>query len=245
MRTPKLLLLALLLLAGLSAAGCRTMTGAEWFADRARDLADTVRVQVGVGPGIGVNLRAGGVLQGGLCVATVPHAGGIGWDYGRPWGLAGDTHDAWDGEVSASACAPFLAFVLPAAALGKARDPADRANPLNWPPAGKNALFGYWRIEGADGPTVRWSRATRTGYVVADGFWGRVRPPGAPISHRSAALWREEARAFNPRAHWHAFDVEASVYAGLVYAKVGVSPGEMLDFALGCFGLDIAGDDGR
>lgn len=40
----------------------------------------------------------------------------------------------------------------------------------------------------------------------------------------------------------HAFDVEASVFLG-AYVRVGFSPGEFVDFLLGWFGLDIAGDD--
>jgi len=46
------------------------------------------------------------------------------------------------------------------------------------------------------------------------------------------------------RWHWvHAFDVEGSVFAGVVCARVGFSPGEFVDFVLGWFGVDIAGDD--
>ncbi|MCI0343109.1 MAG: tetratricopeptide repeat protein [Planctomycetales bacterium] len=45
-------------------------------------------------------------------------------------------------------------------------------------------------------------------------------------------------------ARVHAFDMEASAYAGVVGLRAGFSPGEFLDFLLGWFGLDIAGDDG-
>ncbi len=41
----------------------------------------------------------------------------------------------------------------------------------------------------------------------------------------------------------HAFDVEVAVYAIVPYVRVGFSPGEFLDFLLGWFGADIAGDD--
>ena len=44
-------------------------------------------------------------------------------------------------------------------------------------------------------------------------------------------------------ARVHAFDVEVSAYALLIGVKVGFSPGEFVDFLLGWFGLDIAGDD--
>jgi hypothetical protein len=34
-----------------------------------------------------------------------------------------------------------------------------------------------------------------------------------------------------------------SVHLGFVCARVGFSPGEFVDFLLGWFGIDIAGDD--
>ena len=37
--------------------------------------------------------------------------------------------------------------------------------------------------------------------------------------------------------------LEARIYAGIIYAKFGFSPGQFADFLLGVFGLDIAGDD--
>ncbi len=47
-----------------------------------------------------------------------------------------------------------------------------------------------------------------------------------------------------PAMRWHEIlDVKAGVNAGLVGARAGVSPGELLDFVLGWFGIDIAGDD--
>jgi len=45
-------------------------------------------------------------------------------------------------------------------------------------------------------------------------------------------------------AQVHAFDVEVGL-ACFVYLDVGFSPGEFLDFLLGFFLIDIAGDDGR
>ena len=55
-------------------------------------------------------------------------------------------------------------------------------------------------------------------------------------------IWANEGPRIR-RARIHAFDFEASVYAGIVYAKAGFSPGEFVDFLLGWFGVDIAGDD--
>ncbi|MCZ6692164.1 MAG: hypothetical protein O7H41_21480 [Planctomycetota bacterium] len=50
----------------------------------------------------------------------------------------------------------------------------------------------------------------------------------------------------DPKSGWsrlHAFDIEASVYWGIIGARAGFSPGEFVDFLLGWFGVDIAGDD--
>lgn len=52
--------------------------------------------------------------------------------------------------------------------------------------------------------------------------------------------WERRERRW---ARTHAFDVEASVMALFVGARVGISPGEILDFLLGWVGIDIAGDD--
>lgn len=55
--------------------------------------------------------------------------------------------------------------------------------------------------------------------------------------------WKGEEGAVNRKARIHAFDIEAGVFAGIVGARVGFSPGEFVDFLLGWFGVDIAGDD--
>lgn len=61
--------------------------------------------------------------------------------------------------------------------------------------------------------------------------------PGVPLTEISEhVLNRRWSRV-------HAWDIEASAFAGVIYARVGFSPGEFLDFLLGWFGVDIAGDD--
>jgi len=57
-------------------------------------------------------------------------------------------------------------------------------------------------------------------------------------------LWDKETFKENRWAQIHAFDFEFG--AGLfLYADVGYSPGETVDFLLGIFGIDIAKDDGK
>ncbi|MCZ6691091.1 MAG: hypothetical protein O7H41_15995, partial [Planctomycetota bacterium] len=50
----------------------------------------------------------------------------------------------------------------------------------------------------------------------------------------------------SPKGGWsrlHAFDIEAHLVIGFVGVRAGFSPGEFVDFLLGWFGVDIAGDD--
>ena len=46
-------------------------------------------------------------------------------------------------------------------------------------------------------------------------------------------------------ARLHAFDIEVGATVLIIGARAGFSPGEFLDFLLGWFGVDIAGDDHR
>ena len=45
------------------------------------------------------------------------------------------------------------------------------------------------------------------------------------------------------KARVHTFDLEVGAFALILGARVGFSPGEFVDFLLGWFGVDIAGDD--
>ncbi|MCZ6691917.1 MAG: hypothetical protein O7H41_20205 [Planctomycetota bacterium] len=50
----------------------------------------------------------------------------------------------------------------------------------------------------------------------------------------------------DPEGGWsrlHAFDIQAHLFLGKVGVRAGFSPGEFVDFFLGWFGVDIAGDD--
>ena len=57
-------------------------------------------------------------------------------------------------------------------------------------------------------------------------------------------IWSAEDFEKNRYAQIHAFDVEFEI-ALFLYFDTGYSPGETLDFLLGFFLIDIAGDDGR
>ena len=106
---------------------------------------------------------------------------------------------------------------------------------------GRPHAFGYGVVEPKGlsdgiGPGFGWHRAPQhidtTSYLV----------PSALFAHGEdgKSIWKTESMGWE---RLHAFDVE--VYAGFfpLDAVVGFSPGEFVDFVLGWFGLDIAGDD--
>ncbi len=88
-----------------------------------------------------------------------------------------------------------------------------------------------------------------------------ARPPGEHDGERRGSLiyptairsllgdeFKAEGRPrihiVNPRAPWmNAFDVDIGVALIVIGARVGLSPGEGVDFLLGWFGLDIGEDD--
>jgi hypothetical protein len=57
----------------------------------------------------------------------------------------------------------------------------------------------------------------------------------------SFILWNSDSRW----ARVHAFDAEVCAHLIFLGARLGISPGELADFILGWFGVDIAGDDQR
>lgn len=77
--------LALLLplwLVGLG-TGCRTTVG-NYFAKRARDLGDCFLAQAGLGVGLGVDVKAGGLLHADALFSIYFEGGSVGWVYGAP-----------------------------------------------------------------------------------------------------------------------------------------------------------------
>ena len=69
-------------------------------------------------------------------------------------------------------------------------------------------------------------------------------PEGADEWNDRHWLWSDQGFRQDRWAQIHAFDIEVGI--GLFgYAEVGYSPGELVDFLLGLFLIDIARDDGR
>jgi hypothetical protein len=75
-------------LVAVAAPGCGTAAG-RFLADRARDLGECVRLEVGGAVGGGVVVEAAGLLHVGLGGGAHPAWGGLGWCYGTPRAFVG------------------------------------------------------------------------------------------------------------------------------------------------------------
>jgi hypothetical protein len=206
-------LTAVLLATGMLGGGCATTVG-NYLANRARDFGECFRLEVGGGLGIGGGVRAAGVMAIGLG-GGVHGAPGAGWRWGRPV-VRGFDDIPWE----------YLDFMS-----------WSRADDAEW-----ELYLGFAHV------TMQWAegckpRGSSKAYALLPGVWTydtRARDP--------AWIWDAipEREYHAGRQGWlrvHAFDVEASLLAGIVGVTAGFSPGELLDFLLGWFGADLAGDD--
>jgi len=108
--------------------------------------------------------------------------------------------------------------------------------PFTWIPVGGDPLGAGFHTAG-DGIGPRGAGGHRhVCYGLMPGLVGYE--PDSGVMH-----WTPRGFDADRYGHIHSWDVEASVYAGFLVARVGFSPGEFLDFLLGWFGVDIANDD--
>jgi hypothetical protein len=268
------LLLIALTLAALLAQGCAV---GRYFYDRGRDLTDCVRVEAGLGPGIGVQVKGAGILDSGLVLASTPRQTGFAWNYGR--GHVGGQGDAYEGagwdntvDLTLPVQAAMVGLAVGGVAAGRAVHEASNgtggeatvyaaAIPIGLalgPPiwagyqreetGGSRGTPGFtlaWESYATQQPDARWRRADKqtNGFLPAYYTWIRREAPGQRY-RKGAWLWSHQAQSWSPRAHIHAFDVEASVWAGVAYGRAGFSIGEFADFLTGIVGWDLARDDG-
>ena len=240
-----------LVLIAVLGSGCQTSIG-NYFSNRARDFGECFRLQAGAGLGIGATANAAGVAHLGLATASVPRSLGIGWDYGDGYAFGwGGKATGWDAEVDYSILFALGFIVYPEEGLH-----AEGHLGRIFPPF-------HWRISRAPQSTLSRAYLEHGCWLFVPAAFSAVADPiragdeGANAAFESGGLpfrseegkprylWGGPANPVNRRARVHAFDIEASVYAGIVYARVGFSPGELVDFLLGWFGADIAGDDRR
>ena len=229
---PSRLLIPLFLIVALT-TGCQTTVG-NYFAERGRDFGECFRLQVGGGPGLGVCARVGGLLDIGLGVASYYREHGVGWHYGDGYAFGlGETGDLEEWDVNFTILQPLAVIASPFLLLG----PPDfhGGNPAWYflaPP--------HWETKKTQG--LDW-KGTQASWALIPAYLSLINDETAEGSKGTDLLWSRQVTDVTRKARVHAFDVEASVYAGIVYARAGFSPGEFVDFLLGWFGVDIAGDD--
>lgn len=91
---------------------------------------------------------------------------------------------------------------------------------------GREAELLWDREVGLPLSLVPWLGAAR------DGEWWRV----GHLHANAAELWHGSSP-------WRLFDLEVGLFAGVLGLRLGLSPGELVDFLAGLIGFDPAGDD--
>lgn len=205
---------------------CIANQSCTWFAARARDAADCVRLAVGVGPGLTVEAHITDWIAPGLGAAS--RTTNVGW-------LDRRVHGTW--EESVVIATPRIAYetLLPEIdeELSTDHDPS----------------FSLLRLAASSMnlPNERWIR--RKGVTSVD-YFALVNPGDTAKSSRSHWLADLLVEAGQPVFHaersvWQRGFCEVGVTALILHGRVGFNPFEFVDFLGGWFGLDFADDDRR
>ncbi|MCZ6689908.1 MAG: hypothetical protein O7H41_09920 [Planctomycetota bacterium] len=216
--------LTILVALALCGAGCQTTVG-NYLANRGRDLGECFRLEVGGGFGLGVSVKAAGIVHLGMAGAVVPRLYGAGWNYGKGHAF-GHGYRAWwwDWDIDLTMASPVWGTLAAFDLLPPVHPETNQVVPFH-------VRFRTPRPM----PTM--------GTEVEHACWAIVPPLLIPDELPHQALFGPQTREEERRARVHDFDIEVAVYAGFVYARAGFSPGEFADFILGWFGVDLAHDD--
>ena len=221
----RLRMLAALGLASALGGGCNTAVG-NYFANRARDFGECWRAQAGIAVGFGAGVKALGLVDTGF--------GGGNWVSGLAVGVAyGEVFPQTEPETT-----PFVMqgslLVFSATFRNNFRGIYPRRDPVTGAKEPQRADYGVVRASIV--PFLLSWRSFDNAESKSVDAWIWSPPPAADDGALPPPRWWREARL-------HAFDVEAHACLGVLGVHVGFSPGEFVDFLLGWFGLDIAGDD--
>ncbi len=210
----------------LAVTGLLVTSGCTWLADRSRDAADTVRLAIGVGPGLAVDARVTDWISPGLGVVT----------YTRNWGwLDRNVHGSWlESDVINT---PRLAYEAAGAELESR--PLKQSDP--------RMSLARLAASSLNLPNERWIRSDGVATVEYFAFLNGFGAGESSRAHWLADFVVEPGETvFVPsRTPWQKGFVEVGTTALLVHARVGFNPLELIDFLAGWFGLDPAGDDAR
>lgn len=209
------LLLALL-------ASCEAL--GDYASARFLDLGDCVKLSAGGGIGLTVDAKATTYMSPGLGFASYLYV--VGWD-------SRDVHGFW--LASDVVNTPRLAYEWFSEEYQETP-----------PEAFDEALFlGRLALTSMALPAERWIRhedVVTVEYFSLFNFGDFARNQRA--TSFTGFLLEEGQEAREPiRDVWTRSWFEVGATAGVVHARVGVNPLEFVDFLLGLFGLDPAGDD--
>ena len=217
-RLPGILLLLLPL-----AVGCTPLQ--RYFDARALDLADCAKANVGVGIGLTADAKATDVMAPGIGI--VSYTVNFGHESRKVNGV-------WLENIVINT--PRFAYEAVAREINET--PADEE--LNGPMVVSQLAFRSVLL-----PNERWIRKddelTVEYYTLFNiGGFGRENRATAlaGLLRRTGETPRELEKTV-----WQASSFEVGATLGVIEARVGINPMEILDFLVGIFGLDLAGDD--
>ena len=188
-------------------------TVGNYLVNRARDLGECFLLQTGLGVGLGADVKAAGLLHVAGIAGLYVPSASLGLVYGQ-------SRPSDEGFGETDSMEGFIG--IPFSLLG-----------------GGIAHYAWREQSGIDLDDVHVCYGFLPGLIS---FTGSGEYPHE--IQRAYWIWSKKMKGDAFRwARIHAFDIEASVYAGIVYARAGFSPGEFVDFLLGWIGVDIAGDD--
>ncbi len=186
-----------------------------YLVNRGLDFTDQFRVVVGASSGGGIRWSAWGLVHTGVNFGIEPHSTALGWKYGRPRLLSGPGgYFMFDADQ---------AWVIETVTL------VDCAYTRGDYAMGRSSFAlapaAFTWVDSADGNDLAW-----------------LLPAHGVELDRQHYLWTADTWRNNRYAMIHAFDNELEIGA-IGYLDLGWSPGETVDFLLGIFTIDLAGDD--
>ena len=180
-----------------------------------RDLLDPFRLLVGGTTGGGVRVNAAGLAHTGVNIGIKPGASSFGLKYGRGYFILPESN--WLRYDADQSLVVWNTTVL-GADFTKAEFDLARSSFALMP-----ILFSW--IDATDPTAAEW-RVPEEGVAIDQAHW----------------IWSGWAWENARFGMIHALDVEVELGL-LVYADVGFSPGELVDFVVGFSTIDLAGDD--
>ncbi len=214
-------------LLGLLLGGQGCTAAGRWLRRRGLDLLDCVKLSAGVGYGLTADARLTDWFAPGLGFAA--HIWSAGWEdrevHGvwEEWTIVNTPRAVWEanvGDFEESRTEPGY-------------DPSQRVARL--------ALASVFLAN------ERWIRVPATREVRIELYslfnFANV-PPYLRLADPRASLLRAgETASIHEKPFFDQGWIEAGVVAGFVGLRAGVNPFQAVDFVLGLFGLDPAGDD--